>query len=98
MMHLFAFISMPAPLELLVLLVIAVLLFGSNLPEVARNWGVKYAELRRGIKKIEDEIRSAAKDVTSDTPPRRQISNAEHKKNPCDRDEPTAPKFEPPPE
>ncbi|MCC6123838.1 MAG: twin-arginine translocase TatA/TatE family subunit [Pirellulales bacterium] len=44
--------------ELLVIGAIAVLLFGKNLPEVGRSLGKHLGALRRGIRGIEDEIRS----------------------------------------
>lgn len=96
MSDLFGFLSFPAPTEMIVLLVIAVLLFGRNLPDVAKTLGKKLAEFKRGIKSIEDEIRSITTDVTSDTPSRPAIANSKPQDDPYDRDEPTAPKFEPP--
>ncbi|HEY4760664.1 MAG TPA: twin-arginine translocase TatA/TatE family subunit [Thermoguttaceae bacterium] len=95
MSQLFAFLSAPAPTEMIVLLVIAVLLFGQNLPEVLRKLGKSYAEFRRGMKKIEDEIRSVTSDFTSSTTS--QSTTTKLQDDPSDRDEPTAPKFEPPP-
>jgi sec-independent protein translocase protein TatA len=107
MSYLFGFLGLPAPTQLIVLLVLAVLLFGQNLPQVARTWGQKLAEFRRGMKHIEDEIRSITSDLTSTGPTRPAISNSNPQDDPynisaprddiADRDEPTAPKFEPPP-
>jgi sec-independent protein translocase protein TatA len=107
MSYLFAFLGLPAPTQLIVLLVLAVLLFGQNLPQVARTWGQKLAEFRRGMKHIEDEIRSITSDIASSTSARPAISNSNPQDDPykfsvarddtADRDEPTAPKFEPPP-
>jgi Sec-independent protein translocase protein TatA len=45
---------------------IAVLLFGEHLPEVARTFGKKFAEFRRNVQSIQDEIRSAATAATSE--------------------------------
>jgi sec-independent protein translocase protein TatA len=107
MQPLFAFLGLPAPTQLIVLLVLAVLLFGQNLPEVARSFGQKLADFRRGMKHIEDEIRSITSDLTSSASTRSAVSNSNSQDNPfkvstprdapSDRDEPTAPKFEPPP-
>ena len=107
MSYLFGFLGLPAPTQLIVLLVLAVLLFGQNLPQVARTWGQKLADFRRGMRHIEDEIRSITSDLTSSAPTRTEISNSNPQDNPynlsaaredsSDRDEPTAPKFEPPP-
>ena len=104
---LFAILGLPAPTQLIVLLVLAVLLFGQNLPQVARTLGQKLADFRRAAKHIEDEIRSITSDLTSSAPTRPALSNSNPQDNPynisaplddtADRDEPTAPKFEPPP-
>ena len=107
-MHpLFAIFGLPAPTQVIVLLVVAVLLFGQNLPEVARSLGQKLAEFRRAAKTIEDEIRCVAADIRSsvavsppmiaDSPKGDPYGHSMPQDDPSDRDEPTAPKFEPPP-
>jgi sec-independent protein translocase protein TatA len=49
--------------ELLVILLVALLLFGGKLPEVARKFGQSLAEFRRGMseeaRKLEHEVREA---------------------------------------
>lgn len=52
---LFAFWS-PGPAEMLVLAVVALLLYGGNLPEVARSWGKSFAEFRRGLSGFQNEL------------------------------------------
>lgn len=42
--------------ELLIILVIALLLFGRRLPEVGRSLGRGIVEFKRGVKGLEDEI------------------------------------------
>lgn len=46
--------------ELLVILVIAVLLFGRRLPEIARGMGKSLAEFKKGVKEAKDDITKAA--------------------------------------
>jgi sec-independent protein translocase protein TatA len=53
-----AFISGVSPLGLIVILVIALLVFGSRLPEVARSMGRAMNEFKRGLKDVDDEISS----------------------------------------
>jgi sec-independent protein translocase protein TatA len=96
MNELFAFLDLPAPTQLIILLVLAVLLFGQKLPEVARSMGQKLAEFRRALRSIESEIRSIAGDIVSDAPERPAIAAPKPQDDPADLDEPTAPKFEPP--
>jgi sec-independent protein translocase protein TatA len=97
MSFLFGFLSAPAPTELIVLMVIAVLLFGQNLPEVARTLGKKYSDFKRGMQGIKDEIQSITAEVASPSSKRPAIENPKPQDDSNDRDEPTAPKFEPPP-
>jgi sec-independent protein translocase protein TatA len=50
-----AFFS-PSPVEMMVVAVVALLLFGSDLPNVARSWGKSFTEFRRGLTGIQNEI------------------------------------------
>ena len=83
---LFAFFS-PGPPEMIIILVIAVLLFGKRLPEVGRSLGKGIIEFRKGIRGMEEEIESAT------SPTDEAISYNEPVD---DSQEATAPKFEPP--
>ncbi|MDX1944366.1 MAG: twin-arginine translocase TatA/TatE family subunit [Pirellulaceae bacterium] len=79
--------------ELLIVGVVAILLFGKNLPDVARKFGGMYREFRKGL----DDLRSQVDftDTYNSAPskprPRRTYSEGD------DLDEVSAPKFEPPP-
>lgn len=46
----------PSPAELVVIMIVALLLFGKRLPEVARNLGRGVVEFKKGLKGVEDEI------------------------------------------
>jgi len=85
MTTLFAFFS-PGPMEMLIIGVIAVLLFGKRLPEVGRSLGKGIVEFKKGINGIEDDLDSASKASS------KSVSHSE----PEQRQEATAPKFEPP--
>ena len=61
MSFLFAFIGMPGPTELIVVLVILLLLFGHRLPSVMRSLGSGIVEFKKGVKGIEDDIEDAGK-------------------------------------
>ena len=76
-----------SPHELLIVGGIAVLLFGKRLPEVGRSLGKSIVEFKKGIRGIEDDV-----DVAS-SKPRVSHSRADDHD---DREEATAPKFEPP--
>ena len=83
-----AFIS-PGPMEMLIIGVVAVLLFGKRLPEVGRSLGKGIVEFKRGISGIQDEIDTAAHRPSSS-------SSSSTYNDIDDRDEATAPRFDPP--
>ncbi len=55
--ELLAFLEMPGGAEWLVILLVALLVFGGRLPEVARSIGKSIAEFKKGIKDAQDELR-----------------------------------------
>lgn len=82
--------------ELVLIGVVAVLLFGSKLPEVARTLGGSYNEFRRGLNDIQTSIKNEL-----DAEVREVKKIPDYLENAADAvgedyDEPTAPKFEPP--
>lgn len=50
--------------EMVFLAIIAILLFGEKLPEVARTYGKKIVDFKKNIQGIQDELRSAAFSAT----------------------------------
>ncbi len=83
------------PSELLIVGIVAILLFGKNLPQVAAKLGKTYREFRRGLSDMQSQL-DITGDFTSDTPrakpkPQRTYSDYD------DYDDISAPKFEPPP-
>ena len=79
--------------ELLVIGVIAVILFGKNLPDVARSLGRSYTQFRRGLQDIQSEVYSST--YTNDDTAA-SLTNTSTSTSMDDRNLPTAPKFEPP--
>ena len=71
------------PMEMVIVGVIAVLLFGSRLPSVARSLGKSMTEFKRGMNELHN-------DMNPSISPSQQVRDYSHP------DEPTAPKFEPP--
>jgi sec-independent protein translocase protein TatA len=87
MSPLFAFLD--SPVMMLIIGVVAVLLFGERLPEVARSVGKGFMEFKKGVRSIQEEVEGAINSATSTT-------TAARHEEPEEREEATAPKFEPP--
>ena len=82
------------PFEMAVIGVIAVVLFGGNLQEVARKLGGSYREFRRSLNEVQQSFREAereaSKALSMDDPPKRLEFEDD------EPEEPAAPKFTPP--
>lgn len=75
------------PMEMVIVGIIALLLFGKRLPEVARSLGKGIVEFKKGIHGIEDDIHDHA---------HRSTAQQSRPVPMDDREEAAAPKFEPP--
>jgi sec-independent protein translocase protein TatA len=73
------------PSEMMIVGVVAVLLFGSRLPSVARSLGKSFIEFKKGMRGIEDEINDA---VYNERPTVKRYEE--------DKQLTSAPRFEPP--
>jgi sec-independent protein translocase protein TatA len=84
------FALLDSPLMMLIIGVVAVLLFGERLPEVARSVGKGFMELKKGVRSIQDDIEGAINSAATST------TTTPRLEEPQQREEATAPKFEPP--
>jgi sec-independent protein translocase protein TatA len=75
--------------ELVIVGVVAVLLFGKRLPEVARSLGGTYREFRKGLSDMQAQMRI-------DDVPLPSSKSSYHEEDFDDYEQPVAPKFEPP--
>ena len=75
------------PMELMIVGIVALLLFGKRLPEVARSLGKGITEFKKGVQGIEEDSDRAASSAS------RPASRPMAEDRPA---EATAPKFEPP--
>lgn len=64
-----AFLNALSPWHLLVIGIVAILLFGNRLPEVARSLGRSVNEFKRGLKEVKDNL----DDAVNDDPPREKL-------------------------
>lgn len=53
----------PGGWEWMIVLVVAVLIFGRRLPEIARGLGKSITEFKKGVKETENEVRDAIDDA-----------------------------------
>lgn|SRR5262245_29360345 len=75
------------PMEIVVLVVLGVLLFGKNLPSMGRYIGKSIVEFKKGVKGLED-------DVETGVAPRNDMAADQPQLRPPQRVGVTAPKFE----
>jgi sec-independent protein translocase protein TatA len=78
------------PTEMIIVGVVAVLLFGKRLPEVGRSLGKGLVEFKKGIRGIEDDLNTSTSSYASSSRSTNRFNEID------DRDEATAPRFEPP--
>lgn len=85
------------PMELMIIGALGVLLFGERLPEVGRSVGKQLSQLKKGMRAVQDQIREAVDtSVSGSTTPGHEPGEIYYDEV-DDREEATAPKFEPPP-
>src|SRR3954466_11205637 len=79
--------------ELLIVGIVAILLFGKNLPDVAKKFGGMYREFRKGLDDLRSQVdfTETFNSAPTKTKPRKTYSDFD------DVDDISAPKFEPPP-
>lgn len=81
-----------SPFEVVLFGVVAILLFGSKLPEVARSLGQSYNQFRRGLSDLQGQFKIS--EFTNPSPS--STKKLEDYDEPEYR-QPVAPKFTPPP-
>jgi sec-independent protein translocase protein TatA len=79
--------------ELLIVGVVAILLFGKNLPDVARKFGGVYRDFRKSLDDLRSQVDFTDTFNSAPTKPRQVRRHSDYD----DYDEVAAPKFQPPP-
>lgn len=52
--------GMPGGIEWIIILIVALLIFGKRLPEVMKSMGRGIVEFKKGVKGVEDEVETSA--------------------------------------
>jgi len=78
-------------MEMVVVMLVAVLLFGKRLPEVGRSLGKGIIEFKKGLRGIEDEFDISS---TGSSTPSRRVDDRTYSSS--SHTESSVPKFEPP--
>lgn len=86
MTSVFAFLPHLGPMEIIILVVLGILLFGKKLPDMGRYLGKSIVEFKKGVKGLEDDVETVG------TP--RQETGIQEAPRPPQRVAATAPKFE----
>lgn len=64
-----AMFGLPGGMEMVVILVVALLIFGRRLPDVARSLGKSIVEFKKGIRDVKDDIEDQAHLDVKPSPP-----------------------------
>ena len=78
------------PQELVIIGVLAILLFGKNLPDVAKKLGRGYRDFRKGLADVQAQF------TLDDEPTTKSSNSSIYNDEYEDYEPPSAPKFEPP--
>ena len=77
--------GMPGGIEWIVILIVALLIFGKRLPEVMKSMGRGIVEFKKGVKGVEDDVEDAAEK----NPEKLEASNNSNEKIETDNKEHT---------
>jgi len=77
--------GMPGGIEWIVILIVALLIFGKRLPEVMKSMGRGIVEFKKGVKGVEDDV----EDAVEKDPEKLEASNNSNEKIETDNKEQT---------
>lgn len=60
-------LGMPSGWEWIIILIVALLIFGKKLPDVARGLGKSLTQFKKGLHEVEDEVGQTKKEIDSNT-------------------------------
>ncbi|MDP6925289.1 MAG: twin-arginine translocase TatA/TatE family subunit [Candidatus Scalindua sp.] len=72
--------GMPGGIEWIVILIVALLIFGKRLPEVMKSMGKGIVEFKKGVKGVEDDVEEAMDDAVEKNPEKLASTNGNGEK------------------
>ncbi len=72
--------GMPGGIEWIIILIVALLIFGKRLPEVMKSLGKGIVEFKKGVKGVEDEVEDEVEDSVSKKPDKLETTDKKHDK------------------
>jgi sec-independent protein translocase protein TatA len=70
---------MPGGWEWLIILIVALLIFGKRLPEVMKSLGRGIVEFKKGVKGVDDEVEESSSKSTKKIETEKDITKQENK-------------------
>lgn len=71
--------SMPGGWEWLIILIVALLIFGKRLPEVMKSLGRGIVEFKKGVKGVDDEVEESSSKSTKKIETEKDVTKHENK-------------------
>ena len=71
--------SMPGGWEWLIILIVALLIFGKRLPEVMKSLGRGIVEFKKGVKGVDDEVEESSSKSTKKIETEKDTTKQENK-------------------
>jgi len=71
--------SMPGGWEWLIILIVALLIFGKRLPEVMKSLGRGIVEFKKGVKGVEEEVEESSSKTTKKIETEKDTAKQENK-------------------
>ncbi len=79
--------GMPGGIEWIIILIVALIIFGKRLPEVMRSMGRGIVEFKKGVKGVEDDVEDAMEDSAKKNPEKLEASDNSKEKIETDNKE-----------
>ncbi|GAB63394.1 MAG: twin-arginine translocase TatA/TatE family subunit [Candidatus Jettenia sp.] len=71
--------SMPGGWEWLIILIVALLIFGKRLPEVMKSLGRGIVEFKKGVKGVEEDVEESSNKSTQKITLEKEVTKQENK-------------------